>query len=177
MSLIVEPQTIVIVSGFFDPIGVQHIILFEEAKKLGDYLIVGVNSDKCGMMKKGQPTFQSFMERKLICNSLKMVDEVVGFQDDDGSASQLIQDMYNKYKQSIELGLTKIIFANGGDRAPGQDACPEVKYVDKHMPDKIEFVYGVGGYHKSGSSSDNLRNWVNNTMTRYYVDFKLEKKY
>lgn len=49
-------KTIVIVSGFFDPIGIHHIILFEEAKKLGDYLIIGVNSDNCGEVKKGQPT-------------------------------------------------------------------------------------------------------------------------
>lgn len=170
-------KTVVIVSGFFDPIGIQHLILFEEAKKLGDYLIVGVNSDECGKMKKGQPCFMPFNDRKMICEKLNMVNEVVGFEDSDGSASQLIQDVYNKYKDEVDAGTTRIIFANGGDRAPNQDACPEVVYVEKHLQGKVKFVYGVGGYHKAGSSSQYLRDWVNNTMERYNIDFRLSKKY
>ena len=37
---------IVIVSGGFDPIHSGHIEHFKEAKKLGDILIVGLNSDE-----------------------------------------------------------------------------------------------------------------------------------
>ena len=36
----------VVVSGGFDPVHIGHLQLFEEAKKLGDHLIVIVNSDK-----------------------------------------------------------------------------------------------------------------------------------
>lgn len=170
-------KTIVIVSGFFDPVGKQHLILFKEASKLGDYLIAGVNSDSCGMVKKGQPCFQTFEERKFICQNFKMIDEVVGFDDTDGSASLLIRDVYEKYKTGVDNGTIKIIFANGGDRAPTQEPCPEQKYVDTYLKGKIDLVYGVGGYNKISSSSDNLRNWVNNTCSRYNVDFKLTKKY
>ena len=173
-----QQKVIVIVSGFFDPVGIQHLILFEEAKKLGDYLIAGVNSDECGLRKKGQPPFMPFFDRKYICERFNMIDEVVGFNDADGSASLLIRDVYNRYKDEVDAGKVKIIFANGGDRAPGQDECPEVKYVNSNgLKDKIEFVYGVGGYHKAGSSSQYLRNWVNNTMERYNIDFRLNKKY
>jgi len=170
-------KTIVIVSGFFDPIGIQHIILFQEAAKLGDHLIVGVNSDKCGLMKKGQPCFMPYKDRAFICENIKMVDEVVGFEDSDGSACQLIQDVYNKYEEGVKNGSIKIIFANGGDRAPDQEACPEQKYIDKNLTDKVKLVYGVGGFHKAGSSSTYLKDWVNNTCSRYNIDFKLVKKY
>ena len=35
----------VLVTGGFDPIHSGHIKYFKEAKKIGDYLFVGVNSD------------------------------------------------------------------------------------------------------------------------------------
>jgi cytidyltransferase-like protein len=53
-------KKIIIVSGFYDPLSFHHLKLFEEAKKLGDYLIVGLNSDECSERKKGQPSFMPF---------------------------------------------------------------------------------------------------------------------
>ena len=46
---------IVLVTGGFDPIHSGHIAYFNEAKELGDILIVGVNSDEWLTRKKGQP--------------------------------------------------------------------------------------------------------------------------
>lgn len=168
-------QTIVIVSGFWDNLGPQHILLFNEAKKLGNYLIVGVNSDECALKKKGQPSFMPLEDRIEICENLHMVNAVVSFEDSDGTACQLLQDVYNKYQEKIDNGSIELIFANGGDRSKG--STPEQDYVDNHLNGKVKMVYEVGGSYKRASSSDYLRNWVNNTMTRYNVDFKLEKKY
>ena len=36
---------VVVVSGYFNPIHSGHLDYLEEAKKLGDYLVVIVNSD------------------------------------------------------------------------------------------------------------------------------------
>ena len=44
---------IVVVSGGFDPIHSGHIAYLEEAKKLGDKLIVALNSDDWLIKKKG----------------------------------------------------------------------------------------------------------------------------
>jgi D-beta-D-heptose 7-phosphate kinase/D-beta-D-heptose 1-phosphate adenosyltransferase len=41
-----ESQTIVVVSGGFDPLHTGHILYFEAAKKMGDILCVAINSDK-----------------------------------------------------------------------------------------------------------------------------------
>ena len=44
---------VVVVSGGFDPIHSGHIAYFESAKKLGDKLIVALNSDQWLVDKKG----------------------------------------------------------------------------------------------------------------------------
>ncbi|GIR03490.1 MAG: hypothetical protein CM15mP13_0840 [Pseudomonadota bacterium] len=53
----------VVVSGGFDPVHVGHLQLFEEAKKLGDYLIVIVNSDKF-LQDKKKLCFYAFERKK-----------------------------------------------------------------------------------------------------------------
>ena len=161
----------VICSGFWDPIGIQHIKLFEEAKKLGDYLIVGVNSDECSERKKGQPAFMPYNDRVIICKNLKMVDEVVGFEDSNGTACQLIANVYNKYKDNVDKGIDSIIFCNGGDR--NILTSPEDKYVKDKLNNKVSLVYGVGGDYKLASSSKYLKNWVINTIEKYHYNIDL----
>ena len=56
---------IVVVSGGFDPIHSGHIAYFKSAKKLGDKLIVALNSDKWLINKKGK-FFMPFEERSII---------------------------------------------------------------------------------------------------------------
>ena len=46
---------IILVTGGFDPLHSGHIKYFQSAKKLGDKLIVGVNSDAWLTRKKGKP--------------------------------------------------------------------------------------------------------------------------
>jgi D-beta-D-heptose 7-phosphate kinase/D-beta-D-heptose 1-phosphate adenosyltransferase len=60
---------IVLVTGGFDPLHSGHISYLKEAKKLGDELIVGVNSDAWLESKKGRP-FMEHHERMLIVSSL-----------------------------------------------------------------------------------------------------------
>ena len=45
---------IVLISGGFDPIHSGHLKYIEEAKKLGDKLIVALNSDEWLVNKKGK---------------------------------------------------------------------------------------------------------------------------
>jgi len=137
---------IVLVTGGFDPIHSGHIAYFEEAKKLGDLLIVGVNSDAWLERKKGR-AFMPWAERAAIVDNLKMVDFVYEFYDDDGSGIDAIKRVRAAYPDA------KIIFANGGDRT--KDNIPEMSYQD----DNVEFVFGVGGENKRNSSSWILEEW------------------
>ena len=85
-------RTIVLVTGGFDPIHGGHIDYFNAAKKLGDLLIVGVNSDSWLERKKGQ-SFMPITERVKIIENLKMVDRCMLFNDNDNSAIEAIKNV------------------------------------------------------------------------------------
>lgn len=139
-------ENIVLVTGGFDPLHSGHIAYFKEAKKLGDHLIVGINSDDWLDRKKGR-AFMPWNERLCIINNLSMVDEVYTFDDADGSARHFIQQVRAHYPQS------KLIFANGGDRT--HTNIPEMDVKD----DNLTFAFGVGGFNKANSSSWILQEW------------------
>ena len=63
---------VVLVTGGFDPLHSGHISYFKEAKKLGDKLVVGLNSDEWLTRKKGRP-FMPFKERLKIIQNLKII--------------------------------------------------------------------------------------------------------
>jgi len=78
-----EGKKIVFTNGCFDIIHIGHIKYLTEAKKLGDVLVVGLNSDDSVKRLKGESrpvTPQS--ERAEILDSLKPVDYVVIFEED-----------------------------------------------------------------------------------------------
>lgn len=139
-------KKIVLATGGFDPIHSGHIAYFKAAKTLGDYLIVGINSDEWLEKKKGR-SFMPWNERLCVINNLSMVDEVYTFDDSDGSAKSFIKQVRAHYPES------KLIFANGGDRVSAN--IPEMDYVD----DNLEFQFAVGGANKANSSSWILEEW------------------
>lgn len=80
-------------------------------------------------------------DRAGIIRSLAVVDEVIDFNDADGSAKNAI------YKVAAMYPGCNIIFANGGDRNQGN--IPEMD-IDL---ENVEFAFGVGGEEKTRSSS------------------------
>ena len=141
-------KRIVLVTGGFDPLHSGHIAYFNAAKKLGDILIVGVNSDDWLTQKKGR-SFMPIHERVTIVENLSVVDGCILFDDQDGSAKEAIRNVRQLYPTD------QIIFANGGDRT--HTNIPEMSVEDNN----IEFVFGVGGEDKKNSSS-----WILNESTK-----------
>jgi cytidyltransferase-like protein len=137
-------QKIIVVSGGFDPIHSGHIKLIKQARLLGDMLIVGINSDEWLTRKKGR-AFMPWQERLCVLNNLASVDEVYTFDDADGTACHLLEQVRAHYPDS------QIVFANGGDRT--QENIPEMSVPG------VEFAFGVGGEDKSNSSSWILQEW------------------
>ncbi|MDP3881866.1 MAG: adenylyltransferase/cytidyltransferase family protein [Nanoarchaeota archaeon] len=70
-----KDKKIVFCSGSFDLTHVGHILFFEDCKKLGDILVVGVGSDNIVKKNKGdkRPILNEFIRIKTI-DSLKPVD-------------------------------------------------------------------------------------------------------
>ncbi len=81
-SLLHEKQ-IVFTNGCFDILHVGHIRYLQEAKKLGDLLIVGINTDASVKRLKG-PTrpLQTEDDRAEILSALGCVDFVILFDED-----------------------------------------------------------------------------------------------
>lgn len=108
----------VAVSGAFDPIHVGHIRYIREAAKLGDRLVVILNSDNFLLRKKGF-VFRPFEDRIEILESIKGVDEVIASVDDDQTVCK-----------TLEL-VKPDIFAKGGHRTgpkniPEADTCRSI---------------------------------------------------
>ena len=75
-------KKIVFTNGCFDLIHVGHVRYLSEAKKMGDILVVGLNSDKSvSGIKPGRPV-NSEKERAEVLSALSMVDYVTLFSED-----------------------------------------------------------------------------------------------
>ena len=164
---------VVLVTGGFDPLHSGHIEYFKEAKKLGNKLVVGVNSDAWLTRKKGRP-FMPFEERIKIIEALDVVDQTTYVMNDDvnddaGGA------IFHTFATNGDI---EIIFANGGDRKEGN--VPEEEQWGNDP--RVTFVYGVGGDNKMNSSSWILDEWKTQKTERDWgywrvLDDKPEKGY
>jgi len=132
---------IVATSGGFDPLHIGHLELLNEAKKLGDKLVIIVNGDQWLIRKKGK-FLMGLADRMEIIRNLKMVDYVIGW--DDGTENVC---------GALEV-LRPDIFAKGGDRT--LENIPERKTCEKLG---IKMVFGIG--KKIRSSSELLNNYHN----------------
>jgi cytidyltransferase-like protein len=136
---------LIVVSGGFDPIHSGHIAYFESAKSHGDKLVVALNSDSWLEKKKGK-FFMPFEERKTIIESIKFVDEVISFEDDNkGSCINALKNIKKSYPDD------DIYFANGGDR--------DKKNIPEMSVSGINFLFRIGGNDKKNSSSWILSKW------------------
>jgi len=66
----------IITFGTFDVFHVGHLRILERARKLGDYLLVGVSTDELNYAKKGRNPFYNQNERMEIISVIRYVDEV-----------------------------------------------------------------------------------------------------
>lgn len=124
---------IVCVSGYFDPFHVGHLEYFENAKKLGDHLLVVVNNDLQAQQKKGK-SFMPEDQRLRVIRALKIVDQAILACDKDRTVRETL-----RYVRPD-------IFANGGDQT--NDSIPEAQ-ICKEL--NIDLVDGLGNKIQSSS--------------------------
>ncbi|MCF8225858.1 MAG: D-glycero-beta-D-manno-heptose 1-phosphate adenylyltransferase [Bacteroidales bacterium] len=131
-------KTIVFTNGCFDIIHPGHIHLLSNARKMGDVLIVGLNSDRSVRELKGQgrPVMKT-SDRSLILASFSFVDFVVVF--DEQTPLEIIKltrpDVLVKggdYKHNEIVG-AGIVKKNGGKIAtvPFLKGYSSSGYIDK----------------------------------------------
>jgi len=141
---------IVVVSGGFDPIHKGHVRMMIEAEKLGDKLIVILNSDKFLDEKKkntGGRFFPDIAEREEIVAwgigiRYGNGNEVVRCIDTDMSVCRTLESIRQRYPDD------EIVFANGGDRKDPSGILEYQTCIDNN----IQMVFNVGGGKIQSSS-------------------------
>ena len=135
-------KTLVIASGYFNPVHKGHIDYLTQSKELGDKLFVIVNNDQQREMK-GSKAFMNEEERKLVIETLKPVDwAVVSIDKDNRQVDKSIEMRHMLYKDEFE----NFIFTNGGDQTE-QTIAEDV--ICKKLG--IKMVFGLGDKIQSSS--------------------------
>ena len=76
-------KKIVFTNGCFDILHRGHVTYLNQARDLGDLLIVGINSDESVKRLKGQERPVNMLEdRAYVLSALKSVDYVIPFEED-----------------------------------------------------------------------------------------------
>jgi D-beta-D-heptose 7-phosphate kinase/D-beta-D-heptose 1-phosphate adenosyltransferase len=115
-SLKKEGHRIVFTNGCFDILHRGHVNLLNQAKALGDVLIVGINSDDSIRRLKGsERPINSLEDRIIVLAGLESVDFLVSFEED--SPVEIIK------------ALKPDVFAKGGDYTV--ESLPEAPLVHK----------------------------------------------
>lgn len=136
-------KTLVIASGYFNPLHRGHIEYLKKSKELGDSLMVIINNDiQVGL--KGSKVFQNELERKAIIDELKSVDYTLVSIDDDRSVNRSIEFIHKFLKAD------KYLFTNGGDQFGDT-------ILEKELCNNlgIELVDGLGDKIQSSSHLKN----------------------
>ena len=87
-----EKKKIVFTNGCFDLLHVGHIRYLAQAKKLGEFLIIGLNSDSSVKELKGEDRpINSFEDRATLLSAIESVDLVIMFEEQ--TPENLIKDI------------------------------------------------------------------------------------
>jgi D-beta-D-heptose 7-phosphate kinase/D-beta-D-heptose 1-phosphate adenosyltransferase len=113
-------ETVIMTNGCFDVLHAGHVAYLEEAKSLGDRLIVAVNNDDSVRKLKGESRPVNTLEDRMqVLAGLAAVDWVVPFAED--TPARLIQSMLpdilvkgGDYR-SDEIAGAKDVLRNGGE--------------------------------------------------------------
>ena len=114
-----ERKKIVFTNGCFDLLHVGHVRYLAQAKKLGDFLIIGLNSDSSVKELKGEDRpINSFEDRATLLSAIESVDLVIMFEEQtpENLIKEIVPDILVKggdYNIEDVVGYQTVI-QNGG---------------------------------------------------------------
>ncbi|MDH3578522.1 MAG: bifunctional D-glycero-beta-D-manno-heptose-7-phosphate kinase/D-glycero-beta-D-manno-heptose 1-phosphate adenylyltransferase HldE [Gammaproteobacteria bacterium] len=131
-------ERVIMTNGCFDVLHAGHVAYLEEAKSLGDRLIVAVNDDDSVRRLKGESRPINVLEdRLLVLAGLAAVDWVVPFSEDTPAAliAKILPDVLVKggdYNPD-EIAGAKEVLRNGGEVRvlPFRDGRSSSRIIDK----------------------------------------------
>jgi len=122
-------QRVVLTNGVFDLLHIGHVTYLQQARALGDLLVVGLNSDASTRALKGpERPLVAEDERAALLTALRCVDYVTIF--DEPTAEALV------------VALRPDIYVKGGDYTLLDDG---QQHVGGKVPPEAAVVRGYGG--------------------------------
>ena len=95
-----KKESIIVVSGEFDPLTYNDFKLLKTCKSKCDLLIVGIHSDAFMHLRYGSFN-NNYEQRKEVISSFPFVDETFAFNDLDGTSCNLLKLVKICYPASI----------------------------------------------------------------------------
>lgn len=122
---------IVLTNGCFDILHRGHVAYLQDARALGDVLVVAVNlDDSVGRLKPGRP-YNTLADRMFVLAGLSCVDYVVPFAAGEDTADHLLR------------ALKPDVYVKGGDYTP--ETLPEAEVV-QDVDSELVIVREESGY-------------------------------
>ena len=90
---------IVVTCGDYDLLNVDDYRFLQKCKERGDWLIVGLSSDMLVTLKTGDVRY-TYDDRQELLSGLRCVDEVLRFNDADGTSINLLKAVKLFYPQA-----------------------------------------------------------------------------
>lgn len=131
-----EGQRIVLTNGVFDLLHTGHVRYLQEARALGDLLVVALNDDQSVRRLKGPARpLVALEDRAVVVSALECVDLVVSFSDDTA--------------ETVVARLQPDVYVKGGDYSPkaqpGQKGyLPEAPIVQRYGGQVVVLCYLPG---------------------------------
>ncbi|MEQ2026298.1 bifunctional D-glycero-beta-D-manno-heptose-7-phosphate kinase/D-glycero-beta-D-manno-heptose 1-phosphate adenylyltransferase HldE [Xenorhabdus szentirmaii] len=123
-------ERIVMTNGCFDILHAGHVSYLANARKLGDRLIVAVNSDESTKRLKGETRPVNPLEQRMVVlSALESVDWVVAFEEDT--------------PQRLIAGILPDILVKGGDYTPEEIAGSEEVWAAGGEVKVLNFEDGI----------------------------------
>jgi D-beta-D-heptose 7-phosphate kinase/D-beta-D-heptose 1-phosphate adenosyltransferase len=145
-----DGKRIVFTNGCFDLLHLGHVRYLEHARRLGDVLIVGINTDASVRRLKGENRpLRSQEECAALVAALKPVDSVTLFEEDT--------------PETLIAELQPDVLVKGGDYAPEQIAgAPLVQ----SWGGKVVVLPYLSGYSTTGMIEEILRRYSSGGLQR-----------
>ena len=108
-------EKIIVTAGDYDNLTAQDLRFLQKCREKGDWLIVGLHSDIIVHLKTAT-LWNTYDERQEILQGLKCVDEVLRFNDSDGTYCNLLKSVKIFYPMSDITFISKYELSNAPER-------------------------------------------------------------